>query len=176
MNFNKDTPTGAFKIQEKIFQIPKPFNEGHVCTTSEAGVLNQILAENTRNNWATRVKKETEKATFDQTKMQAEIDEYLENYEFGARRGRGPSDPIEREALNMAKEIVRGALREKGFKLADVSVEDINRLAEEAVAANPDIMKEAKRRVDQRTKLGVGELDLSSVGSDVAENTAEEGT
>ncbi len=165
MDFNKDTPTGAFNIQGKAFQIPKPFAEGHACSSSEAGVLNQILAENTRNNWATRVKKEVEEGTFDQAKMQAEIDEYLENYDFGVRRGRGPSDPIEREALNMAKEIVRNALREKGYKLGDVAAEDINRLAEEAITSNPDITKEAKRRVDHRSKLGVGELDLSSVAA-----------
>lgn len=171
MNFNKETPTGAFAIQSKSFQIPKPFSEGHACTVSEASVLNQILAENTRNNWASRVKKEVEDGTFDQVKLQAEIDEYLESYEFGVRRGRGPSDPIEREALNMAKEIVKSALRENNYKLADIAVEDINRLAEDAITKNPDIMKEAKRRVDQRTKLGVGELDLSSLG---AETAAEE--
>ncbi len=165
MDFNKETPTGLFKIQDKMFNIPKPYAEGHVCTNSEAGVLNQILAENTRNNWSGRVKKEVEEGTFDQAKMQAEIDEYLENYDFGLRRGRGPSDPVEREALNMSKEIVRNALREKGYKLADVAAEDINRLAEEAIAANPDITKEAKRRVDQRTKLGVGELDLSNLAA-----------
>ena len=165
MNFNKETPTGAFAIQGKSFNIPKPFTEGHLCSNSEAGVLNQILAENTRNNWASRIKKEVEEETFDQSKMQAEIDEYLENYDFGVRRGRGPSDPVEREALNMAKEIVRNALREKGFKLGDVAVEDINRLAEEAIASNPDITKEAKRRVDQRSKLGLGELDFSSVAA-----------
>lgn len=172
MDFNKATPTGSFAIQGKAFQIPKPFNDGHVCTSSEAGVLNQILAENTRNNWASRIKKDLEEGTFDQTKIQAEIDEYLENYEFGVRRGRGPSDPVEREALNMAKDIVKVALRENNHKLSDVAAEDINRLAEEAVAANPDITKEAKRRVDQRTKLGVGELDLSSVGNEATEEAA----
>ena len=166
MDFNKETPTGAVIIQGKSFQIPRPFSESHVCTSSEAGVLNQILAENTRNNWGDRVKKAVADESFDQAKMQAEIDEYLENYDFGVRRGRGPTDPIEREALNMAKDIVKNALREKGFKLADVDTDDINRLAEEAVAANPDITKEAKRRVDQRAKLGdLGDLNLDSVAA-----------
>ncbi len=165
MDFNKETPTGSFVIQGKTFQVPKPFAEGQTLTNSEAGVLNQSLAENVRNNWAARVKKEVEEGTFDQTKIQAEIDAYIEEYDFGVRRGRGPSDPVEREALNMAKEIVRNALREKGYKLADVPKDDITRLAEEAVAANPDITKEAKRRVDQRGKLGVGELDLGSIAA-----------
>ena len=167
MEFNKETPVGSFLIQGQTFAIPKPFLEGHACTGPDAGVLNQTLAENTRNNWSDRVKKALEEATdeapFDTHKMQAEIDEYLEGYDFGVRRGRGPADPIEREALNIAKDIVKNALREKGFKLADIDTEDINRLADECVAANPDITKEAKRRVEQRGKIAATEMDLSSV-------------
>lgn len=169
MDFNKETPSGVLKIQELSFNIPQPFGEGHVCTTSEAGVLNQTLAENTRNNWADRVKKAKEEATdeapFDHAKMQAGIDEYLEDYAFGVRRGRGPSDPIERETLTIAKDVVKTALREKGFKLGDISPEDINRLADELIAANSDIAKEAKRRVDQRGKMTTGDMDLSSVAA-----------
>ncbi len=165
MQFSKETPTGSVIVQGKNFDIPRPFNEGYVCTGPDAGVLNQTLAENTRNNWADRVKKEVEAETFDQGKMQAEIDEYLEGYEFGVRRGRGPSDPVEREALNIAKEIVKKAIREKGFKLGDIETEDINRLAEQVIADSPDVTKEAKRRVEQRSKLTAGELDLSSVAA-----------
>ncbi len=160
MDFNKETPTGSVIIQGKNFDIPRPFGEGYVCTGSDAGVLNQTLAENTRNNWAERVKKELEAETFDQVKVQAEIDQYLEEYEFGVRRGRGPADPVEREALNIAKEIVRKAIREKGYKLGDIETDDINRLAEQVIADNPDVTKEAKRRVEQRNKMTAGDLDL----------------
>lgn len=165
MDFNKETPTGSFIIQSKTFNIPRPFAEGHACTASEAGVLNQTLAENIRNNFAANVKKAVEDESFDQAKMQGELDEYLESYDFGVRKGRGPADPVEREALNIAKDIVKNALREKGHKLADVATEDINRLAEKLVAEQPEITKEAKRRVDQRSKLGVVELDVSSVAA-----------
>ena len=169
MDFNKETPTQSVTIQATSFSVPKPFAEGHACTSSEAGVLNQTLAENTRNNWNERVKKSLEEATedkpFDLVKMQAEIDEYLESYDFGVRRGRGPTDPVEREALNIGKEIVKKALREKNFKVADIDTSEITRLAEEVVAKNPDITKEAKRRVDQRNKLTVGDLDVSSIAA-----------
>ena len=160
MQFNKETPIGSVIIQGKNFDIPRPFAEGYVCTGSDAGVLNQTLAENTRNNWAERVKKELEAETFDQVKVQAEIDQYLEEYEFGVRRGRGPADPVEREALNIAKEIVRKAIREKGYKLGDIETDDINRLAEQVIADNPDVTKEAKRRVEQRNKMTAGDMDL----------------
>ncbi len=164
MKFSKETPSGSFIIQGQNFMIPRPFNEGHVCTANEAGVLNQTLAENTRNNWSDRVKKQVEDGSFDHPKMQAEIDSYLEDYDFGKRGGRGPTDPVEREALSIARDLIKTALREKGLKLADIETDDINRLAEEAIASNPDITKEAKRRVDQRSKIASGDIDLSGLG------------
>lgn len=167
MQFNKETPTGPFIIQDQTFQVPRPFIEGHTCTGSEAGVLNQTLAENIRNNMAARVKKEIDEGTFDQASMQANIDQYIEEYEFGARRGRGPTDPVEREALNMAKEHVKDALRKNGYKLADVDTSDLNRLAEQVVKENPDITKEAQRRVKDRGKIG--EINLAGLGEKQSE-------
>ena len=165
MQFSKETPTRQFVIQDRAFSIPAPFVEGHVCTSAEAGVLNQTLAENVRNNLAARVKKAVDEDKFDQAEMQAEIDQYLEDYEFGARRGRGAMDPVEREALNIAKDEVKTALRRSGHKLADIATEDINRLAEQVVAENPEITKEAERRVNQKSKIGIKQLDLSNLGA-----------
>ena len=51
------------------------------------------------------------------------------------------------------------ALREKGFDLADVETDEIERRAVEGVANNPDITKEAERRVDRRSGL-VGQLTV----------------
>lgn len=158
MKFSKETPTGNFVIQGQTFNIPRPFSEAHVCTVAEAGVLNQTLAENIRNSFNLKVKEHVDAETLDVNKMQADIDEYLEQYEFGVRRGRGPVDPVERETLNMAKDIVRAALREKGYKIADIDTEEITRLAEDVITQNPDVAKEAKRRVNERAKLRVGEI------------------
>jgi hypothetical protein len=174
MQFNKETPVRNFIIQDHSFQIPAPFNEGHTCTASEAGVLNQTLAENVRNNLAKRVKESVDKGEFDQSKMQAEIDQYLEEYEFGQRRGRGPTDPVEREALNIAKDIVKNALREQGIKLADVDTADLNDLAQQTVEANPAITKEAESRVKKRNEIGNVSLpDLKSLGQPREEVEAE---
>ena len=163
MEFNSETPTVNFKIQQKIFTIPKPFDEGHVCTAGEAGALNQTLAENTRNSWNTRIKEAVADESFNQEELQAAIDEYLETYEFGVRRGRGPADPVEREALTIAVGMVKEALRRKGWKIADVAADDISRLAEEAIAADENITKIAQRRVAEKAELGANQLDLSSI-------------
>ena len=158
MKFSRDTPTANFVIQKETFLIPRPFGEGHQCTAGEASVLCQSLAENTRNAFNAKVKEAVDDGTFDHKKMQASVDEWLEDYEFGIRRGRGPVDPVEREALVMAKDIVRTALRERNFKIADVPGEEITRLAEDVLSTHPEITKEAKRRVEQRAKFTQSEV------------------
>lgn len=168
MQFTKETPTDDFIIQGRTFQIPRPFAEGHACTGAEASVLNQTLTENVRNNLAQRVKKAVDEDTFDQSAMQGEVDEYLEEYEFGARRGRGPTDPVEREALIIAKDEVKKALRKSGHKLADIDSSDITRLAEQVVEENPDIRKEAERRCKEKSKIGEVKLDLGSISQPAA--------
>ena len=172
MEFSKETPMGQVRIQGKMFDIPRPFAEGHVCTTPEAGVLNQTLAENARNNMAKAVAEAVEDETFDQVKMQARIDEYLEDYDFGARRGRGPIDPVEREAIVIAKDAVRQALRENGYKLADVAAIELNRLVDEAIEGHPEITKEAGRRVKQRQAVNIGSVSLSPAPDSGDEATA----
>ena len=99
---------------------------------------------------------------------QEEVDAYLEERDSGVRGGCVPIDPIYREALTMAKDIVKNAVREKGFKLASVDTDDIEHLAKEVIADNPDITKEAERRVDQRSKMtefDMTEFDLLSVSN-----------
>ena len=169
MKLDPGVQRGLLTIQGTVFTIPRPFNAGHICTAGEAKALNQTLAENTRNNYNDRVKKALRKATdeapFDHTEIQAEIDEYLKTYEFGVRRGRGPADPVEREAFLIGKEFVKAALRKKSLKISDYSTEEINQLASEAVTSNQAISEEAKRRVARSEEIGDVEIDLSSLGS-----------
>lgn len=48
--YTEETSRKQITIAEKIYSIPQPFAEGHVCSANEASVLNQILAENCRYN------------------------------------------------------------------------------------------------------------------------------
>ena len=43
-------------IQGVTFNVPTPYAEGHVLATNEASALNQLLHENLRNNFASKVK------------------------------------------------------------------------------------------------------------------------
>ncbi len=161
MEFNTETLKSEVTIQDNKFAVPQPFSKGHTCTENEAAALNQILVENTRNNFAKRVKVATENGTFNQTDMQAELDKYLASYEFGIKRGGGPTDPIGKEANSLAKDLIKNALRKKGFKLSDLSSKRLNELAAEALEKNPNIRKEAESRVKRREKLGDDEMQIT---------------
>ncbi len=161
MEFNAETVISEVTIQDNKFAVPQPFSKGHICTENESAALNQILVENTRNNFAKRVKTATENGTFNQAEMQTELDKYLASYEFGVRRGGGPTDPIGKEATSLAKELIKNSLRKKGFKLSDLTSKKLNEMAAEALEKYPNIRKEAESRVKRREKLGDDEMEIS---------------
>lgn len=178
VQFTTETPVRSVTIQGYDFKIPCPYAEGMTLTIAQAGVLNQTLAENVRNAWADRIKKLKETATddspLDQKAVQGQIEEFLEDYEFGVRRGRAPADPVEREKMVIARDIVKAALRKQDFKISEIPADEINRLAEEAIEKNPAIGKEAERRVKNRANISETELDLSTVSVKDADEPATE--
>lgn len=142
--FTKETPRHELIIEKEKFKVPAPYIEGHTCTKNEAGVLNQILRENVRNNTSSKLKKLKEDGEFDTGKFQKDLDHYTSTYEFGMRRGGvgRAMDPVDREMKSMAKELVKRRLVEKGHKLADVSTEEINKLVASAIDKYGDKMRE----------------------------------
>lgn len=157
MKLSAKTPTSEFVIQGVKFQVPAPFKEGHTCTSNEAAVLNQTLAENIRNNrsgMVDKAKAEAEKAgtEVDLVALQKALDDYITEYEFGVRRGGGfrASDPVEKEAMNIAKEKVKEALLKRGTKLSEVTAANITELAAGVLKKYPAITEQAKVTVAAR--------------------------
>jgi PP-loop superfamily ATP-utilizing enzyme len=179
MKIAENTPTREITIQGFAFSVPAPFSEGHTVTAGEASALNQTLAENIRNNLAKTIDKAVEAAAkanaidvkdvtaghLDLDELQGKVNEYVQEYEFGVRAGGGRNitDPVEREAMNIARTKVREALKSKGYVLAEIPKETIDKLAEDLVEANPAITDEAKRRVESTKSFAVGEIDLGAV-------------
>jgi len=142
-------------------QVPVPYKEGHSLRANEASVLNQTYAENLRNNLSKSVAEIVEKAGGDASKvdagsLQKMVDEYVPEYDFGVRRlGAGqPVDPVEREALRLAREQVRQAYKQNGFNLKDIGAEVINEKAAEAVEAYPQFRQLAKQNVKAKAAIG----------------------
>lgn len=163
MQFDKNTPREDAQIQGETFSIPAPYDEGHTLNANEAMALNQLLKENVRNNFATRVKKAKEEGAFDPKQMQQDLEQYVSEYEFGVRRGGGgaqPVDPIEKEALNIAKDKVKQSLKSQGYKITDVGAEKINQLAQQVLDKYPKIREQAKQIVDLKRQTGEESMQL----------------
>lgn len=160
-----ETPTKKVTIADVTFDAPTPYGEGHVLNAGEASAFNQLFLENLRNNFAGQVKKSREAlapgAELDVAALQAAFNTYAAEYEFGVRKAgvstAAPTDPVEREALNLAKTVVRQALVQQGYKLKEVGIETIDRLAAEMVK-QPTIQEEARRRVASQKAVGEAAL------------------
>lgn len=155
-----------FTVQGHLVEIDEPYNEGHTCTAGEADTLNQIRKENVRNNVASVMTREEEKngKKYTAEEVQAMVTDYAKDYEFGVRSGQ-TRDPIEAEALDMAREIVKTAIGKKAdLKLKDFKAAQITELAKNYLATpNGAILRErAKAVVAAREAVGA-DLNLDDV-------------
>lgn len=103
-------------IQGNTFRVPLRFAAGHVLKENEAGALNQTFHENLRNNFAKKVKDGVDAGVPLET-LQQQLDDYASEYEFGARTGGGGfrGDPVMTLAMNMARELIRKVIKDKGL-------------------------------------------------------------
>lgn len=160
--------TREITCQGVVFTVTAPYKEGHVVNAAEAHSLNQTRAENIRNNLAGRVKKAQKELPEGQTELPAETltelaaiaEAYDSEYEFSmasAGGGARPKDPIEQEAVRLAKAAVAGKLREKGTTVkAYCEQEGGKERYDNAVAttaASDAFRKAAKKAVADRDKL-----------------------
>ena len=146
-------------IAGKPFIVPHRYEEGHVLSAAEARSLNQIFWENLRNNFQARVKSAVNAGAFDQKLLQSELNEYARVYEFGSRARRGTfSDPFMDQAAKIAKEKVHGDFRRKGIDPREVQAAVITAKVKEAIATNPRIMQEARRRITEMQALAADDL------------------
>lgn len=168
MSINTETsPRVAVTIAGVALNVPQPFAEGHVLRANEASVLNQTYAENVRNNFASAVKKAVEEAkaagtNLDTDALQAALDTYLNEYDFGTRRTGTRTvslDPVQREALRLAQEAVKAALHKKGLSIKEVGKERFDELCEQLLANRPELVERAKQIIEIKSGIG-GEIEV----------------
>lgn len=146
-------------IAGKVFNVPVRYEEGHELTAGEASALNQTYHENLRNNFAKKVKDASEKPDFDQASIQTELDKYAAEYQFGVRTGGGATrDPVQSEALRIAKDQIRTALKKKGVKLASVEASAITAAAQKLIDRDTRILELAKQRVEEAQLAAADDL------------------
>lgn len=142
-------------ISGKPYQVAPRYTEGHTLTANEASALNQTYFENIRNNFAGKAK---EGAT------QEDLDAYASGYQFGVRTGGGGGsrDPVESEAMNLAREHVKKTITKAGKKLSDYTAKAISEAAGKLVEQNPSFREAAKKRVEEMRSIA-----SDSVGEDI---------
>jgi len=122
------------------FNVQSPYSVGHVCTKGEARALNQKRLESIRSHLAALAK--------NGALTQADVDAYASSFVFGERSARRTNDPVEAEALELARRLVRK--KEQSRKENTEAAREL--LKSEKGAA---IRGQAARRVAELTNLMV---------------------
>ncbi len=184
MNAENPSTHKEITIAGHAFPVLQPYAAGHVVTEAEAKALNQVRAENIRNNMASKVKAAfaTEDRKEDDPTPETIADlvaAYDNAYEFtlaSVGAGRKPTDPVEAEALKIARAIFADWASSKKLTVKAVKEkigEDAYNAKLAEIAERAETVKEAKRRVEQRTKQASAALDDMDLGDLVP---AEEGS
>ncbi|WP_417436459.1 hypothetical protein [Idiomarina abyssalis] len=172
MEIAENTQTRNITVQGFNLVIPVPYAEGHPLTEAEAAVLNQTLAENLRNNFGSQIRKSREDAEAEGNKyepdpaaLQAAFDDYILEYEFGAKRGGSgvTVDPVERKARALAKDTIKRAVQNKGLKIKDVGNEKLTELANAYFEQNSDILVQQAKELlaaDERAKAAMDAVSV----------------
>jgi len=161
---NAPTPTKEITIADHLFSVLQPYAAGHVVTEAEAKALNQVRAENIRNNMAAKVKAAYGETAVKEGEPTAEtiasyVAEYDANYQFtlaSVGGGKRVTDPVELEALSIARDMFSDYVKAKNLGTVKSVRERIGDEAYQtriaALAGLEDTIKEAKRRVKKRTE------------------------
>lgn len=170
--------TKEITIAGQTFPVPQPYVAGAVITEAEAKALNQVFAENIRNNTASKVKAAIEGTAKEgeptAATIAAFVAEYAGSYVFtlaSVGGGRKSSDPVEVEAMRIARNTFADWAASKKLTVKAVK-EKIGEEAYEAkiaeIAERDDTVKEAKRRVKARqaaAETAMGDLDLGELAT-----------
>lgn len=163
-----ETALKEITIAKQVFSIPQPFVAGHVLTEGEAKALNQTFAENIRNNMAKAVTVAYGEAPTEElnpSTIAKVVSDYAGSYQFtvgtvGAAR---VTDPLEVECRKIARQLLSDALKAKGISITKVPEEVRNaKIAE--LAGRENVVKQAKKNLDQRAKMAESVLDGLDLG------------
>lgn len=148
--------TETVTIAGKPFELPCPYAEGHTLTAGEASALNQVLHENVRNNMAKKVETGTA--------GQAEIDAYVQNYQFGVRTGGGGArrDPVQARAIEIAVTKVKAGLKKQGKNLNAYTSAQFTEAGKTALKAHPEWVELARQQVEMEGAIE-SDIDVSGM-------------
>ena len=155
----KNAATEQAKVQKVHVNIPAPYKTGHKLRANEASALNAYYVNCIRNAVAADAKAKVDEAggeaAVDPAVIQKLVDDVVAEYDFGQTGTRG-GDPVEREALEIARNSVRQAIRKKGANVSDYATKAITAKAKEILATDKHgkaIREKARQIVANREEL-----------------------
>lgn len=158
--------TGALltiRIRQHAFSFPARYQPGHPLTEAEAHALNQLLAENIRNNLDGQVAKAIEALPAGQTvlpapvhaSLAAKFQDYAARYQFALRApGRERKGPIELELEGLALAKAEEFMVARGLEWEDPAVQQT--LAEALL--DPELSALARERINHRQRVAQSAL------------------
>lgn len=152
VEFTNKTARKDITIKKATYSIPTPFTEGHVCTANEANALNQLLAENCRNNFSSRFKEDAPVPT------QKEFDAYVAQYQFGVRSV-ATTDPVEKQMRKMVEAKFLAMLKARGQTKSILSSDEYKNAIDAAVEKNRDKLYPIAKEIVMKAAVEV-DLDL----------------
>lgn len=156
--------TRRIRTGQYSFLVGSPFAEGHKLTANEAEALNQLRAENIRNNVKKLVDRATKQLPPGEVLAPAELSElndrvarYISGYEFGS--GSSPNGGVrqtafEAELRSIASDRLDTQLRAAGVALSPEAYEaEIEKITREA-----EVIDEARARLAVRREVSAQAL------------------
>jgi hypothetical protein len=186
------------QIQATMFTIDAPYKEGYQLKPNEASAMNQLLAENIRNNMASTVRnfklkiagwtedqikagkaeqmgpvvESTQLSTEQMADLQGQLDEYVKTYEFGLRSGRARLTPFDKEVDNIVSNMLDTALKSKGYSPSKMMKEERSKYD----ALYNRIWNANKAAIEQEAtkRLQANQAFMGGAAVDLSEPTSEE--
>lgn len=152
VQFTEETIKQDIVIKKVTYKIATPFEEGHVCTANEAKALNQLLKENVRNNFSSRIKEGAEAPS------QEEFDAYVAGYEFGIRSV-SSSDPITKTMQKIAENLVIKSLEKAGVSKKALSKADFEAKVD-ALLSSPDYEPKIRAKAEKIVEAQADALSI----------------
>lgn len=148
-------PTILLRIKRYDFSLTRRYHTGQRINDSEAYALNQMFAENIRNNtihWISKAEAQAPKgllSTEQLAELQTKISEYASKYQFQVRHRTRSMSPIDvaLEELALAQATAEG--RQHGLGPSDPAV----KLRYRQLLADPSLQLKARELVNERERV-----------------------
>ncbi len=156
-------------VQGVIVDVTTPYAEGHTINEAEAKALNQVRAENIRNNTAKSIKGllEAEGATVESIAKEAQklVTDYDKQYVFTlASVGGGTRlDPLTKECRRLARDYISNLLKREGETVKaykEKNGDDAYNAKIIELSEHPKVVETAKAELKKREAMAAETADF----------------